>query len=63
MSVPKEKTNTRLTGEDSMHELPCLRIEPGAWEPGGGGKGAIAPPTFCLNGMDMPVPPLNFGNH
>ena len=29
----------------------------GAREPGGGGKGAIAPPTFCLNGMDMPVPP------
>ena len=29
-----------------------------AWEPrGGGGKGAIAPPTFCLNGTDMLVPP------
>ena len=28
-------------------------------------RGAIAPPpTFCLNGMDIPVPPpLNFGNH
>ena len=25
---------------------------------GGGGKGG--PPTFCLKGMDMPVPPLNF---
>ena len=33
----------------------------GAWELGGGGS---CPPTFCLNGMDMPVPPpLNFGNH
>ena len=34
---------------------------------GGGGqgaiKGAIAPTTFCLNGMDMPVPPLNFGKN
>ena len=30
----------------------------GAREPGGGGaRGAIPPPTFCLNGMDMPVPP------
>ena len=34
---------------------------PGAREPGGGQGG---PPTFCLNGMDMHVPPpLNFGNH
>ena len=24
---------------------------------GGGGKGGNCPPTFCLNGMDMPVPP------
>ena len=31
--------------------------EAGAREPGGGARGAIAPPTFCLNGMDMPVPP------
>ena len=29
-----------------------------------GDKGAIAlPPTFCLNRMDMPAPPLNFGYH
>ena len=32
-----------------------LVVDTGAREPGG----AIAPPppTFCLNGMDMPVPP------
>ena len=24
---------------------------------GGGGKGGNCPPTFSLNGMDMPVPP------
>ena len=24
---------------------------------GGGGKGGNCPPTFCLNGMDMPVAP------
>ena len=30
--------------------------EPG-WGGGGGARGAIARPTFCLNGMDMPVPP------
>ena len=24
---------------------------------GGGSKGGNCPPTFCLNGMDMPVPP------
>ena len=29
----------------------------GAREPGVGGKGGNCPPTFCLNGMDMPVPP------
>ena len=39
-----------------------ILLMPGAQEPGGGGaRGAI---TFCLNGMDMPVPPpLKFGNH
>ena len=32
---------------------------------GGEGQGGQLPPppTFCLKGMDMPVPPLNFGNH
>ena len=35
-----------------------LAVWAGAREQGGGGgKGAIAPPTFCLNGMDMSVPP------
>ena len=27
----------------------------GSW--GGGGNCPTCPPTFCLNGMDMPVPP------
>ena len=32
---------------------------------GRGSRGSMGacPPTFCLNGMDMPVPRLNFGNH
>ena len=47
--------------------LPVVNIHSsaGAREPGGGGggKGSNCPPTFCLKGMDMPVPPLNFCNH
>ena len=36
---------------------------PGAWEPGGGGKGAIAPNFLSQWDEYACGPPLNFGNH
>ena len=46
--------------------LPCI-LAPGSRGAGAGGGGGGArggaPPSFCLNGMDMPVNPLKFGNH
>ena len=69
VSPPQTLQEIAATAYDARHSLPqvsvglpsivrCLYTDvQGRGSRGGGARGAIAPPTFCLKGMNMPVPP------
>ena len=45
---------------EASHDVRPISSDRGAGAGGGGQGGAIAPPTFCLKGMNMPVSPPKF---